>query len=120
VKDPVIVMRVPSFAYVACVAFVALLAACAVEPPRYGEVITLKAGEAPPASHYPEPGTVWRLDESDLTRLSPAPLVPAPPPPRLPPPPRPDDPPYYGQPYYAPYYTPYWNWGFGLHHRRGW
>ena len=107
----------------ACSALFALLAACAAEPPRYGEVITLRAGEAPPAADYPGPGTVWRLDERDLTRLSPAPLVPAPPPPQLPPPPRPDDWSYYGAPYYAPHwnYAPYFNWGFGFgYHRRGW
>jgi hypothetical protein len=89
----------------------ALLAACAVEPPRYGEVVTMKASDAARAAGYPEPGTVWRLDESDLKALSPNPIVPAPPPPRLPPPPRPNEayPPgyYYGPPpsiYWAPGY----------------
>lgn len=81
-----------------------LLAACASDPPRYGEVVTMRAGEAPRESAYPAPGTVWRLDENDLKTLSPAPLVPAPPPPRRPPPPRsgafhPPPPPYYGLPY---------------------
>ena len=89
----------------------AFLAACAVEPPRYGEVVTMKAAEAARAEGYPGPGTVWRLDEADLNALSPNPIVPAPPPPRLPPPPRPNDayPPgyYYGPPpsiHWAPGY----------------
>ena len=77
-----------------------LLGACATEPLRYGEVITLKAGEAPPP--HPAPGTVLRLDEADLKTLSPAPIVPAPPPPRIVPP-RPNasyppPPPGYGLP----------------------
>ena len=87
------------------------LGACAVEPPRYGEVVTMKADEAARVAGRPAPGTVWRLDESDLAKLSPAPLVPAPPPPRLPPPPRPNDPYppgyYYGPPpsiYWAPWF----------------
>jgi hypothetical protein len=123
VKHSVIVMRVSKLA---CSALFAVLVACAAEPPRYGEVVTWKAGEPPPASDFPGPGTVWRLDESDLMRLSPAPLVPAPPPPQLPPPPRADDWPYYGSRFYSPYsdYAPYWNWGlglgFGFYHRRGW
>ena len=78
----------------------ALLGACASEPPRYNEVITLKAGQTPPP--YQSPGTVLRLDEADLKALSPAPIVPAPPPPRIPPP-RPNasyppPPPGYGVP----------------------
>lgn len=81
------------------VLLVVLFAACAA-PPRYGEVVTFKAGEAPAAASR-APGTVWRLDEADLKALSPAPLVPAPPPPRIPPP-RPDashlPPPGYGPP----------------------
>jgi hypothetical protein len=68
-----------------------LLCACASEPARHGEVITMKAGEASAVSGYPAPGTVWRLDEKDLKALSPAPIVPAPPPPRLAPPPRPNE-----------------------------
>jgi hypothetical protein len=85
----------------------ALLAACASEPPRYGEVVTMKAGEAARAVGYPAPGTVWRLDDGDLKALSPAPIVPAPPPPRLPPPPRPNEayPPGY---YYGPPPSIYW------------
>ena len=83
-----------------------ILAACAAEPPRYGEVVTLKASEAAALSGTPHPGTVWRLDEADMKALSPAPIVPAPPPPRYPPPPRPNEPypPYYGPPpiYWAP------------------
>ena len=92
----------------AVLAAAALLAACASERPRYGEVVTMKAGDAARASGYPAPGTVWRLDESDLKALSPAPIVPAPPPPKLPPPRRPNDPSppgyYYGPPtiYWAP------------------
>ena len=89
----------------------ALLAACAMEPPRHGKVVTMKAAEAARAEGYPQPGTVWRLDEADLRALSPNPIVPAPPPPRLPPPPRPNEayPPgyYYGPPpsiYWAPGY----------------
>jgi hypothetical protein len=86
-----------------CVAFViVLLAACASAPPRHGEVVTMRAGEAPNDAAYPAPGTVWRLDENDLKALSPAPLVPAPPPPRRPPPRYPGafhSPPYYGLPY---------------------
>ena len=83
-----------------------LLGGCVSEPPRYGEVVTMKAGQPAPDSGYPAPGTVWRLDPNDLKALSPAPIVPAPPPPRLPPPPRPNEPPpgaYYGPPYFAPY-----------------
>ena len=88
----------------------ALLAACAVEPLPYGEVVTMTADEAARASGTPQPGTVWRLDAADLKRLSPTPIVPAPPPPRLPPPPRPNEPyppgSYYGPPptYWAPPY----------------
>lgn len=85
-----------------CVSFaIVQLAACASAPPRYGEVVTMRAGEAPHEA-YPAPGTVWRLDENDLKALSPAPLVPAPPPPRRPPPRYPGafhPPPYYGLPY---------------------
>jgi len=84
----------------------ALLAGCATDAPvPYGEVRTLKAGEASTLSGYPPPGTVWRLDDTDLRALSPAPIVPAPPPPRLPPPPRPNDPPPY---YYPPPPPPPW------------
>jgi hypothetical protein len=88
-----------------------LLCACASPPPRYGEVVTMKAGEASAASGYPAPGTVWRLDEHDLKALSPAPIVPAPPPPRLPPPRRPNEayPPGY---YYGPPPSLYWGPGF--------
>jgi hypothetical protein len=79
-----------------------VLAGCAAEPPRYGEVVTMKAGEASNAEH-PGLGTVWRLDEKDLKALSPRPIVPAPPPPNLPPPPRPNaghpPPVYYPSPY---------------------
>jgi hypothetical protein len=71
------------------------LAACATEPPRHAEVVTMKAGQRTPAAS-PPPGTVWRLEEHDLARLSPKPVVPAPPPPNWPPPPRPNEPaPYY-------------------------
>jgi hypothetical protein len=83
------------------------LAACASEPPRYGEVVTMKAGEAQATSGQPGPGTVWRLDEGDLKALSPTPIVPAPPPPNLPPPPRPNGsypPGYYSPPYWGPNY----------------
>ena len=86
----------------------ALLAACATQPPRYSEVVTMKASDAARATGYPQPGTVWRLDAADLQALSPNPIVPAPPPPRLPPPPRPNEgyAPgyYYGPPptYWAP------------------
>lgn len=83
------------------------LAACATEPPRYGEVVTMKAGEAQATTDYPAPGTVWRLDEKDLKTLSPTPIVPAPPPPNLPPPPRPNasyPPAYYSPPYWGPSY----------------
>jgi hypothetical protein len=88
---------------------IVLLCACAAESPRYGEVVTMRAGQAPAAA-YPAPGTVWRLDEIDLKALSPAPLVPAPPPPNRPPPRRPNasyppPPPYYGAP-------PYWGPGY--------
>ena len=81
-------------------------AGCATyEPLRYGEVVTMKAGEASGVSGYPPPGTVWRLDQSDLKTLSPAPTVEPPPPPRYPPPPPPG---YYPPPpppgwYSAPY-----------------
>ena len=94
----------------------AMLAACVTEPPRYGEVVTLKAGDPPPDSAYPPPGTVWRLEESDLKALSPAPFVEPPPPPRLPPPPRPDV--SYPAPpgYYAP--PPYWYGPSGYYWRR--
>jgi hypothetical protein len=76
----------------------------------YGEVVTLKAAEASTLSGHPPPGTVWRLNEADLSALSPAPIVPAPPPPRLPPPPRPNDPP---PPYYYPYTAPPAPWYYG-------
>ena len=89
----------------------ALLAACASDAPRYGEVVTMKASDAVRASGHPQPGTVWRLDEADLKALSPAPIVPAPPPPRLPPPRRPNaaHPPGY---YYAPPPSLYWGLGY--------
>jgi hypothetical protein len=84
-----------------------LLASCASEPPRYSDVLELKANHAAQMSGLPPPGTVWRLDEADLKALSPAPIVPAPPPPRYPPP-RPNEPyaPYYGPPpiFWAPGY----------------
>ena len=82
---------------------VLVVAGCIHEPPRYTEVFTVKAGEATPAPDS-APGIIWRLDESDLKALSPAPIVPAPPPPKLAPPPRPNAeyPPlyYYGRPMY--------------------
>jgi hypothetical protein len=62
----------------------------------------MKANEAAAVSGYPPPGTVWRLDESDLRALSPSPIVPAPPPPMRPPPPPAGwypPPPWYGAPY---------------------
>jgi hypothetical protein len=94
----------------------AVVAACAAEPPAYRDVVTVKAGQMPPDSAYPPPGTVWRLEENDLKRLSPAPFVEPPPPPRLPPPPRPDaaypPPPGYSAP------PPYW-YGPG-YYWRGW
>jgi hypothetical protein len=92
-------------------AAVSLLCACASEPVRHGEVITMKASDAPRAAAYPARGTVWRLDEQDLKTLSPAPIVPAPPPPRRPPPPRPNEayPPGY---YYGPPPSLYWGPGF--------
>ena len=96
-------------AYVLTV-LIPLLGACVSEPPRYGEVVTLKADEARAVSGSPGPGTVWRLDENDLKALSPAPMVPAPPPPNIPPPrrggaPYPPPPPYYGPPsYWGPGY----------------
>lgn len=74
---------------------------CAVETPRYTQIMVLRAGESapPPGS---APGIVWRIDESDLKALSPTPVVPAPPPPQLLPPPRPnaEQPSYYGPPVY--------------------
>lgn len=91
------------------------LAACAEAPPAPGDVITMKASEPAPAA-FPAPGTVWRLDQSDLKTLSPAPVAEPPPPPRWPPPPRPNDPPprayYYPQPYYyyPPAYGSFWYW----------
>ena len=82
----------------------AFLAGCVSEPPRYGEVVTMKASEAARVEGHPQPGTVWRLDEADLKALSPAPIVPAPPPPRRPPPPPrgyhyPPPPTYWAPPY---------------------
>jgi hypothetical protein len=85
----------------------ATLAGCVTEPPQYGEVVTMKAGEASRVSGYPPPGTVWRLEDADLKALSPAPTLEAPPPPRRPPPPPPGayypppppPPGYYGPPY---------------------
>jgi len=81
-----------------------VLSGCATyEPPHYGEVVTMKAGEASSVSGYPPPGTVWRLDEGDLKALSPAPTLEPPPPPRRPPPPvyypPPPPPGWYGPPY---------------------
>jgi hypothetical protein len=79
-------------------AFFGALAGCASEPLRYGEVITMKPGERV-AGDYPGQGTVWRLDEAELKRLSPAPYQEPPPPPRRPPPPPrtyyPPPPPWY-------------------------
>ena len=81
----------------------ALLGGCVQEAPRYGEVFTMTADEAARISGSPAPGTVWRLDEGDLKKLSPAPILPAPPPPRYPPPPAyyppPPPPGWYGPPY---------------------
>ena len=79
-----------------------VLTGCTSAPPPYGHVVTMKAGEVPPTD-YPGPGTVWRLDEGELKRLSPSPLrEPPPPPPRplpppasYPPPPYPPPPPGY-------------------------
>jgi hypothetical protein len=93
------------------------LAGCAAHAPQYGEVVTMTVSEAALASDVPPPGTVWRLDERDLKRLSPAPAVEPPPAPALPPPPRPNDPPpsfyFYPLPYfYGPHL--YW-WGPSLH-----
>ena len=99
-----------SFRVVAAFTASVLCTACATEPPRYGEVVTMKAGDAARASGYPAPGTVWRLDESDLKAMSPAPIVPAPPPPKRPPPRRPNDP-YPPSYYYGPP-TIYWAPGF--------
>jgi hypothetical protein len=82
-------------------AIAAFVSACAAtEPLPYGEVVTMKAGEASSVSGSPPPGTVWRLDEADLKALSPAPVLQPPPPPQLPPPPRPNAPP--PSPYYYP------------------
>ena len=67
----------------------AALAACATEPPQYGEVVTMKAGAQRRRIGYPPPGTVWRLEESDLKaspRHVPRPTLEPPPPPRPPPP----------------------------------
>jgi hypothetical protein len=77
----------------------ALLAACEATPPRYGEVISMKAQDAARVSGYPAPGTTWRLDEADLRALSPAPTLEPPPPPRRPPP-----------AYYPPPPPPPWWW----------
>jgi hypothetical protein len=82
----------------------AVLAGCATDPPQYGEVVTMKAGEASGVAGYPPPGTVWRLEEAELKALSPAPIVEPPPPPRRAPPavyypPPPPPPGYYGPPY---------------------
>jgi hypothetical protein len=97
------------------IALTFLLAACASDPPRYGEVVTMKAAEASSVAGSPPPGTVWRLEERDLRALSPAPIVEPPPPPRLPPPPRPNDPPppvyyepHYGGGYFGGPYFHYW------------
>jgi hypothetical protein len=76
----------------------AALTGCVSEAPRYGQVLTMKPGEGAEGD-YPAPGTVWRLDEAELKRLSPAPYQEAPPPPRRPPPPPayypPPPPPWY-------------------------
>lgn len=88
------------------------LAGCATEPVLYGEVLTMKAGEAAAVSGHPPPGTVWRLDERDLKALSPAPILEPPPPPPYRPPPavryRPPPPVFHGPPYWSVY--PYWYW----------
>jgi hypothetical protein len=86
-----------------------VLSGCARDAPlRYGDVVTMKAGEASALSGHPPPGTVWRLDQTDLKALSPAPILEPPPPPRLPPPPRPNDrpAPYYYPPPPPPWYGP--------------
>ena len=86
------------------------LAACATQPPAQpGEVVVMRAADAPPSA-FPAPGTVWRLDDKDLKTLSPAPVAEPPPPPRWPPPrvgEYPPPPAYY---YYPPGYGTYWYW----------
>jgi hypothetical protein len=96
-----------------------LLAGCESPAPQYGDIVTMRASDAAALAGHPAPGTVWRLDEGDLAKLSPAPSVEAPPPPRLPPPPRPNDPPPAGYYHPAPYYGPhiYW-WGPSFHYWR--
>ena len=88
------------------VVLAAALAGCATDPPQYGEVVTMRAGEASGVAGYPPPGTVWRLEEADLRALSPKPTLEPPPPPRRPPPPPPGayyppppPPGWYGPPY---------------------
>ena len=96
---------------------VLLLNACALEAPRYSDVVTVRAGSEVGAAQLPGPGTVWRLEETELRALSPAPYVEPPPPPKLAPPPRPNDPP---PAYHAPYYGspyPYWS-GPGFYYWR--
>jgi hypothetical protein len=66
---------------ICAMALCAALAGCVSEPLRYGEVVVVKPGESS-AELYPTPGTVWRLDEAELKRLSPAPYQEPPPPPR--------------------------------------
>jgi hypothetical protein len=88
-----------SYSRTAVLILALVLAACAQEPSRYREVLTVRAGESapPPGS---APAVTWRLDENDLKTLSPTPIAPAPPPPRVPPPPRPNA--EYPHGYYAP------------------
>ena len=86
-----------------------MLAACATQPvPQAGEVVVMKANEAPAAA-FPVAGTVWRLDEKDLKTLSPAPVAEPPPPPRYPPPRAGEyrPPPAY---YYPPAYGTHYYW----------
>jgi hypothetical protein len=83
-----------------------VLGGCASHVARETEVVTMRAEALPQNPGLPPHGGVWRLDERDLARLSPAPYVEPPPPPLAAP--------YAGVPAVpAPYAwpSPYFGWG---------
>lgn len=99
------------------------LAGCAAQPVHETQVVVMKPDSVPADPGLPPPGTTWRLEERELTALSPAPYVPPPPAP-IPSPPRvvPAPPlmpyvyPYYG--WGVPYYGPSFGFSFGYSHPR--
>jgi hypothetical protein len=60
------------------IALLGVMTGCVTAPPPT-EVVMLRATDLPQDAGLPPAGTTWRLDESDLKTLSPAPYVPPPP-----------------------------------------